>query len=164
MRKSMWVSALVAALTVGSVAAGEAQVRFGGQASIGSDSGLGLGGRLIFPLRADALGADGAIDGNYFFGGGSAVDSWIDANVNLRIPVPLTPEFSTRFGAGLNAAFVSFESGEVSTETDTEIGLNVLASVGLPANNFAPFLELRAVLGGAEQVVLTGGFTVGGSR
>jgi hypothetical protein len=156
---------LLAFLLIAAAAPVSGQVHFGPQASAGSDSGVGLGGRLVFPLRTGLLGIDGAIDGNYFFGGGSAVDSWFDANFNIRVPVPVARDFTTRIGAGLNAAFISRAQVEPgSTSTDTELGLNLLASVGLPRNWLAPFVELRAVVGGAEQAVLTAGFTLGPRR
>jgi hypothetical protein len=146
------------------VAPATGQVHVGPQVSAGSDSGLGLGGRIVFPLRAEILGIDGVIGGNYFFGGGTAVDSWIDANFNVRVPVPLARDFTTRIGAGLNTTFISIEQAAPGTTTDTEFGLNLLASLGLPEGRFAPFIELRTVLGGGEQVVLSGGFTVGQRR
>jgi len=149
-------------MSVGTTA--EAQVRIGPQASLGSDSGLGVGARLTFPLRTGALGIEGVLDSNYYFGGGSGVDSWIDANANVRVPIPLAQDFSTHLGAGVNTSFLSFESGAPSTETKAELGLNLLGTVGLPQSPFSPFGELRVVVGGAEQVVLTGGFSVGGNR
>lgn len=138
-----------------------AQVSFGPQLSLGTDSDFGLGARLVFPLRTEALGIDGVIDGNYFFAG-DEVDSWLDANFNVRLPLPLAEAFDTRIGAGLNATFISLEgTGSPSSETNTDLGLNVLGAVDFPRGRMTPFGELRVIIGGAEQVVLTGGFTFG---
>jgi len=159
-RKLMFIAILL--VLSGGVTAADAQIRLGPQLSLGTDSGLGLGGRLVFPLRVGVLGMDGAFDGNYFFGGGTGVDSWVDLNANVRIPVPIARDFTTRIGAGVNATFISFDQpGTPTTSTETDFGFNLLGSIGLPERRLAPFAEVRAVLGGASQVVLTGGFTVG---
>jgi hypothetical protein len=141
-----------------------AQVHVGPQVSVGSDGGLGLGARIVFPLQRANSFFDGTFDGNFFFGGGSAVDSWIDTNFNLRVRVPVARDFTTRIGAGLNTTFISTEQSSPGTSTSTKFGLNLVASAGLPAGRMAPFIELRTVLGGNEQVVLAGGFTLGTRR
>lgn len=156
-----------AVVLAGGAGDARAQLNVGPQLSIGTDSGVGLGGRLGFPLRTGALGLDGVLDGNYFFGGPTGVDSWIDANVNLRIPIPLAEDFTTRLGAGVNFAFISFEQAGPTTRTDTEVGLNVLATIEFGRRGIAgvtPFGELRVVAGGAEQVVFTGGILFGPRR
>lgn len=140
-----------------------AQVHVGPQLSLGTDSGAGLGARILFPLRRDVVGLEGALDGNYFFGGGDLVDSWIDVNANLRLPIPIARDFTTRIGAGLNLTFISIESpGGPTSDTDSEVGLNLLAAIEGSRGRIAPFGELRLVLGSAEQLVVTAGFTVGG--
>ncbi len=141
-----------------------AQIHVGPQLSVGSDSGVGIGGRAVFPLRRASSFIDGAVDGNYFFGGGSAVDTWLDTNFNVRLRVPVARDFATRLGAGVNATFLSTAPASPGTRTATRFGLNLVASAGLPEGRFAPFLELRAVVGGSEQVVLAGGFTLGPRR
>jgi hypothetical protein len=163
MRHIAWIAALMMAGTAG-VSDAAAQVQAGPQLSLGTDSGLGVGGRLVFPLRTGALGLDGAIDGNYFFGGGEGVDSWIDGNVNVRLPIPLARDFTTRIGGGINATFLSFDTSGPTTASDSEFGLNLLASIGKPEGRLGPFVEARIVFGGAEQLVVTGGFTFGGNR
>ncbi len=162
MRRIATVVACTAAL-LSPAAQASGQVKFGPQLSVGTDSDLGLGARLVFPLRTDALGVDGVLDGNYFFGGGSAVDSWIDTNANLRLPIPLAEDFVTRLGAGVNVAFISLDSPGVTNSTETEVGLNLLAGIEIP-RAVTPFLELRLVVGDADQVVVTGGFTFGRGR
>jgi hypothetical protein len=142
-----------------------AQVHVGPQLAIGTDSGLGLGGRLVFPLRVGILGMDAFFEGNYFFGGGRAVDSWIDTNANVRIPIPIARDFTTRIGGGLNMSFISLRGPtEPTTVSEREFGFNLLAGISLPHGHLAPFGEVRVVAGGAAQLVLTGGFTVGPRR
>jgi hypothetical protein len=151
----------IAALLPAVPAAG--QLSFGPQLSYGNDSDLGIGARLIFPLRTQALGIDGVIDGNYFFPGdvnGSGVD-WLEANVNVRLPIPLAEQFRTLIGAGLNVSSISVDLTGVSSESDTEVGLNLLGAAEFPRGAITPFGEFRVIIGGAEQVVLTGGFTFG---
>jgi hypothetical protein len=141
----------------------DAQVYGGPQVSVGTDSALGVGARMIFPLRSTRLGVDGAFDGNFFFGGGSLVDNWIDVNLNGRLPIPLSPDFTMRLGTGLNATFISLaEQTGVTTELDTELGWNILLSVERPEGRVGPFAEARLILGGAEQLVFTAGYTFGG--
>jgi len=165
LRPTILIAALLLALTSATTAPASAQMHLGPQASLGTDSGAGLGARLLFPLRAGILGVEGGIDGNYFFGGGRDVDSWVDVNVNVRIPVPLARDFRTRIGAGLNATFISlYQTGTPTTSTESDVGVNLLGSIELPERRLSPFAELRVVVGGSEQVVLTGGFTVGPAR
>jgi len=164
LRPTILITALVIALTSATLPA-SAQMHLGPQASLGTDSGAGLGARLLFPLRVGIFGMEGGIDGNYFFGGGRDVDSWVDVNVNVRIPVPLARDFRTRIGAGLNATFISlYQPASPTTNTESDVGLNLLGSIELPERRLSPFAELRVVVGGSEQVVLTGGFTVGPAR
>ncbi len=152
-----------------SLAAPEAQgqLRFGPQVSAGSDSGAGIGARATFPLRVGIGPLDGAIDASY--ASPSGVKSWIQTNVNARLQVPLAADFGTVIGAGLNASFISAEVGPgPTTETDTQFGLNLLGGISYPREGIlggrvVPFTELRGVVGGAEEVVLTIGLTFGGA-
>ena len=155
--------AAVVVLTALAAGRADAQVGYGAQASLGTEGGLGLGARLIFPLIVSPLGMDGTLDANYFFGGGDAIDNWIETNANVRLPIPLSREFETRVGTGVNATFLTFDLPEDS-DTEAEIGINLIGSLSLPQHALAPYAELRAVLGGAEQVVITAGISVGGRR
>jgi hypothetical protein len=158
---------LLGGLAVAALAApAQAQLQIGPQLSVGSDSGLGVGGRLTFPLRRAAIGLHGVIDANYFTGGGEGVDSWIDSNLNLRFPLPIAEGFDLLLGGGLHFSFLSFGGdGPAEGETDTNVGFNVLSAIEIPRGFVVPFFELRAVVaGGAEQVVFTGGVVFGGAR
>ncbi len=142
-----------------------AQLRFGPEVAVGSDSGFGMGVRGVFPLRVGGP-LDGVIDALYSTPSGT--DSWIQTNANVRLAVPLSPAFITTVGVGLNASFISFDDGsDPTTDTDTLFGMNVLGGVAYPREGVLggrarPFAELRAVIGGAEEVVLTVGLTFGG--
>ncbi len=63
------------ALLLAGALPGNAQLTFGPHIGVGSDSGLGLGAQAAFPLRVDFGFIDGSLDGTYFLGGDSAVDS-----------------------------------------------------------------------------------------
>lgn len=141
-----------------------AQVQVGPQFSLGTDGGAALGGRLSFPLRTGALGILGSIDASYFTGGGEGVDKWIEANANVRFPIPLAEDFQTRLGAGLNITHLSFEPiGEgATTRSETRAGLNVLGALEFPRGFVTPFAEFRVVATGpAQQLVATVGILFG---
>lgn len=146
---------------------GNAQLHFGPHVAAGSDSGFGLGAQAAFPLRVGPGFMDGSLDGTYFLGGGSAVDSWLDANLNVRMVIPLAADFSTRVGGGLNASFISLDTpGTPTTDTETEFGLNLLFGLEYPRDGILggraiPYGEVRAVIGGSEQVVFSAGLLFG---
>jgi hypothetical protein len=153
------------ALWLSSAAQASAQIHVGPQLSLGTDSDFGLGGRIVFPLRVGALGVDGAIDGNYFFGPGTGIDSWIDTNANVRIPIPVARDFTTRLGAGINFTFISIDvPGSPTSTSESEVGLNLLGTIEFSRGHIAPFADVRLIVGGGEQLVLTAGFTIGPRR
>jgi hypothetical protein len=145
-----------------------AQPLFGPQLSYGTDGDLGIGARVFAPLTALAFGVEFTGSADYFFGDEAAgVDvSWIDLNAGIIAPVSIAPSFRPYLGGGLNLAFVSAESDEepVFETTDTDLGINILAGWRGATTNFTPFLEVRGVIVGQEQVVFTAGVTFGGAR
>ena len=163
MRRSWYAAVMIVTLSAWAAPA-RAQVHVGPQLSLGTDSGFGVGGRLEFPLRTGFLGLDGVIDGNYFFGGGTDVDSWIDTNLNIRLPIPIARDFTTRIGGGVNATFISAESGAPASTIESQFGLSVLGQVGRRFGWFGLFAETRFVFVGAEQLVLTAGVTFGAAH
>lgn len=164
------VAGLILAAPLLSGGALEGQVHVGGQFALASDSGVGLGARLVFPLRPERLRLDGAMDINHYPSPGSGVDNWNELNLNARLPLPVSDRFVTRVGAGLNLAFVSTESVPGSAgESRTDAGLNLLAAVEFSRGRFSrgrviPFVETRLVLGDRSQAILTGGVTLGSPR
>jgi hypothetical protein len=147
-----------------------AQVHLGGQFVLASDAGVGLGARLVFPLRPEAIRLDGVVEANHFLSPGSALDGWNELNLNARVPIPVSDRFVSRVGGGLNLAFLSTEAGPGRTgETRTEAGLNLLGAVEfsrgrLSRGRVVPFAEARLALGERSQVVFTGGLTLGSPR
>ncbi len=141
-----------------------AQATFGPQLSWGTDSDLGLGARIWAPLSgAPPFSFTGSAD--YFFGDerpGTDV-SWVEVNGGIVLPVSLAPTFRPYLGGGLNLAFVSvdFEEDPALDRSDVDIGLNLLGGWQGDPSRFRPFLEVRAVVGGTQQLVLTAGVFFG---
>lgn len=168
MKRWAWITIVTGALA-GAVA-GEAEAQaFGPQLSYGTDSSLGIGVRMFMPLTGTVSGVDLLGSADYFFGDEPrGVDiSWIELNGGLSIPVVLSDNFRPYLGAGLNLAIVSYsyELDPDLDDTETELGINVIAGWQSPRSiGFRPFVEVRGVVGGAEQVVFTAGLTVGGGR
>jgi hypothetical protein len=162
-RRAGPLSLLPLLLCLATAAPAGAQIQLGPQLSVGSESDFGFGGRLVFPVNfLQSVGLHGVIDGSYFTGGGEGIDSWIDVNTNVRVPIPLSPSFELHVGGGINFSFISFETpGAPTSESDTGVGLNVLGGLDAPFSFVTPFLELRAAITGEEQVVLAAGVTFG---
>lgn len=145
-----------------------AQPLFGPQLSYGTDADLGIGARVYAPITALAFGVEFTGSADYFFGDEApGVDvSWIDLNAGVIVPVSIAPAFSPYLGGGVNLAFVSFESEEEADldRSDAQLGINILAGWRSETTNFTPFLEVRSVIAGQQQVVFTAGVAFGGAR
>jgi hypothetical protein len=149
----------------------QGQVAFGPQISWGDDADLGVGARVVFGLPQLYAGLEGIISADYFFpdcGGGFGGDdfdcTWIEINANGVIPVPLGEgSFNPYVGGGLNIARVSV-SFMGQSDSNTELGLNVLGGLKFPMGSFTPFVEAKFTLSGGEQFVLSGGLLFGGGR
>jgi hypothetical protein len=132
---------------------------FGAELDWGSDTDVGIGARVVFPLRAIAprTPIDGIVSFNYYFPSGPAgvnVDFWeLNGNVAYRFRVPRS-SLGPYAGGGLNIGHAS--GGGAS---DTKPGLNLLAGTTfkLTGSTLLPFAELRGVIGDFDQVVLSGG-------
>jgi hypothetical protein len=162
MRKAVMFTLALGAMAACAMPA-RAQVQVGPQLSLGTDAGLGLGARLVFPLRTGALGIRGSLDGNYFTGGGTEVDGWIDTNANVSLPIPIAQDFDLRLGAGLNVTHLSYEGGGATSRSETKAGLNLLGAIEFPKGIMTPFGELRVVATGpAQQLIFSAGVTFGG--
>lgn len=145
---------LVALLGAGEL---RGQVAFGAQAAWGSDTDLGIGGRVLGNI--EQVNLEGVGEFNLFFPDGD-VDFWeINANLFYHFHLEDTPSVLPYVGGGLNIAHVS-----VGGAGDTEAGVNLAGGVRFPtAGEWAPYLELRAAGVGADtdQLVLTGGILIG---
>lgn len=146
------------------------QFRFGPQASYGTDSEIGVGGRAILGFPAiPGFGTIASFD--YFFpnvpeGGDESFDYW-ELNANLFYAFPVSDaSVEPYFGAGLNLARALIsEPTNGDDDSQTEVAFNLLAGIEFPMTGLSPFVEVRVELGGDEsfpvrgenQVVITGG-------
>lgn len=141
--------------------ASDAQISIGGQGSWGDRRDWGLGGRLTWDLspRGTPLAIIGAFD--WFF---QQVPVTIDAeyweiNVNaVYIQSIYSPEAVSYVGGGLNIARIKEErrTGGVIVN-DTKYGANLVGGTRYKLGRIAPFFELRYIIKGGEQFVLTAG-------
>ena len=162
MRKTLLPLAFLVLLGAGAAPL-PAQVQFGGQASWGDDTDLGIGGRVAFGLSSLAPGTplEGHASFDYFFPDeppGTDLSYWeINANLVYLIPGVRGP-VAPYVGGGLNVAHASVDVGLLSA-SDTQAGLNLVAGTKfkLRASRMTPFAELRLELSGGEQFVLAGG-------
>lgn len=131
----------------------EAQMAIGPQASWGSESDVGVGGRVLVNLPNTNLEA--VVSGEVFFPDGDA--DWIDVNANLFYHFHLadTPTVMPYLGGGLNVARLTFNG------STTEAGLNLGGGIRFPGVRMSPFLEARAVISDADQFVVSAGILFG---
>ena len=150
--------AIVALMGVGDL---QGQVGFGAQANWGSETDFGVGGRVLIDLGQAVPGLGIAGDFNYFFpddeGSQDDLNFWeINGNAQYAFPIE---ESSVRpyLAAGLNVSRT--EVGDIG---NSEVGLNLGGGIKFPAGSVTPYIEGRAVVSDADQVVVTGGILFGG--
>jgi len=133
----------------------EAQVALGIQGNWASEAELGVGARVLANVGGSNFEVVGS--GDVFFPD-SDID-WLDINANLfyHFHLPDSPSVMPYVGGGVNFARIS---GNGST---TETGMNLGGGIRFPSQ-VTPFIEFRAVIGGAEQFVVTGGLLWGPTR
>jgi hypothetical protein len=137
------------------------QVSLGPELSFGGDTDLGVGGRVLANVTSlEHWDFVGTFD--VWFpddGPNNDVSAW-EANGGLayNFLVEDTNVFPYA-GAGLNVFHVSVDNFDSpgGGADDTDLGLNVFGGIKFPASSVTPFAEVRAVLEGADQVVITGG-------
>lgn len=85
---------------------------------------------------------------------------WWDFNANLFYHFHLVnaPTMVPYLGGGVNVARLSSNNFE-----NSEAGLNLGGGLRFPGD-ITPFIELRAVVSGSDQIVLTGGVLFGPTR
>lgn len=136
-----------------------AQVRLGPQLSFGDDTDIGIGARVVVNAGAsqrwDFIGTF-----DVFFpddGPNNDVSYW-EANGNLayNFGVEGAPSLLPYAGAGLNISHVSIDNASGNFD-DTDLGINLFAGTQFQSQSVTPFAELRVVVEGADQLVLTGG-------
>jgi hypothetical protein len=139
-----------------------AQISLGGQGSWGDRRDWAVGGRLTWDLspRGTPLAFIGAFDW-FFLQAPRTIDAeYWEVNVNVAfIQSVYRPEAVSYLGVGLNVATIKEErkaDGEVLLD-DTDYGVNLLGGTRYKLGRFAPFFELRYIIEGGEQFVVTAG-------
>lgn len=165
MTRILRVAIVSALLSVVPVAA-RGQLAVGANLNLGSDSDVGIGARLLVGLGEAIPNVEGIGSFDYFFPGGNL--DWWEVNANLTVPVSITSGFQPYLGGGLNVTNTSMDivdaTPEFGDEGETDIGLNILGGLKLPASGATPFVELRTTIGGGSQVVLSAGLLFGSVR
>jgi outer membrane protein X len=140
---------------------------FGLQLDYGTQTDFGIGGRAVFGLQSLFPGTplDGIVSFDYYFPSvpsgapaGSSAHFWeINGNLAYRLRVPARSSFRPYLGGGLNIAHSSGSAGTVSGSS-TDADLNILGGTTFKVRGeLTPFLDIRGVVGNANQVVFTGG-------
>lgn len=164
---------LASAFVLASAAPAESQVYLGAEANWAQDFDLGVGLRLDVPV--EAVHEQFWITGSfiYFFPGESSeglpgvqadIEYW-EANANARFRIETADGgFTPYIGSGVNLAnvsgTVSIAGAGSTSQSDTKIGLNLLAGVEFGRGPSRPFLEGRFEVGGGEQFVVAGGISI----
>lgn len=163
----VWRVMTAAVFVLGINTADAAAQAVGIQGNWGSDTELGIGARVEFGLP-NLITSEGPLSNTFLIGSFDwffpdfcdNVDdcSYWELNTNLAVPITAST-VDPYAGLGLNIGRVS-----VAGFSDTEIGLNLLGGLRFRLGGLSAFGEGRAVVGGVEQLVLTLGVLVGGTR
>jgi outer membrane protein X len=137
---------------------------FGLQLDVGTQTDFGIGGRAVFGLQSLFPGTplDGILSFDYYFPSGApaggSLHFWeINGNLAYRLRVPARSTLRPYLGGGLNIAHTSASAGGASGSS-TDADLNILGGTTFRVQGeLTPFLEIRGVVGNANQVVFTGG-------
>jgi hypothetical protein len=158
----MRIRAIVAVLALAMLAgpaAADAQVRFSGELSYGSEMDVGIGARLLANIKTlERWDFVGSFD--WFFPSepvGQDRSYW-EINGNMAYNFPLAQSTVVPYaGAGLNIGHMSVEFDDASGASDTDLGLNLFGGTRFGKGPVVPFAELRFTVEGGDQVVITGG-------
>jgi len=155
MRRVLVLAALASTLASTALVfhAGEvrAQTTFGAQAMFGSETDLGIGGRLQVPLGPQVpLDFQGGV--NLFFPDGPGEYFEVNANLWYDIPTSGATNVVPYVGGGINLGHQ-----RISGFSDTDVGLNLGGGARFVFANTTPFIEARFVVSGSEQFVIGGG-------
>lgn len=170
--RAVWM-ALAVVVSAAAAAPASAQ-RFGVHANWADDVDFGIGARM--EVDAQGLFTDdepfsrtfflGSFD--YFFPDCGSFDcNYWEINAGLAIPI-IAADIDPYVGAGINIASFGYDE-DLPDEfdfggSDTDVGLNLLGGIRFPLGNLSAFGEGRLELGGGEQLVLSFGVMLGGSR
>ena len=157
LRGILTVTALSVLVFTGPRAA-QAQALFGAELLFGTETNVGLGGRVHVDLEPGVPNLELMGSFDLFFPDGPT-DYWeINGNVWYRIETSGSSRALPYVGGGLNIGHRSREG----FDDDTDLGLNLGGGVRFPFENTTPFLEARFTIGGEEQLVIGGGVLFGG--
>lgn len=168
MKKLMFMVAAFMCLI--GVQTGQAQVSFGPQLAWSDAVDLGLGARVEFGL-ADLFGIEDGVfanlyasaSGTYFFPEcpGSSC-SLVELNPNAVVPFEMDATVTPFVGAGLHLARSKWSVPDASiSDTDTDVGLNILGGIKFPIGNLGGFAEGNFGISGAEHFTLSAGVLFG---
>ncbi len=129
------------------------QTAFGVQGNWGSEADFGVGARVL--ANIPNVNLEAVVSANIFFPDNDV--DWLDFNANIFYHFH-TPGANVLpyLGGGLNVTRLS-----VSEFSTTETGLNLGGGIRFPRPGLTPFVEARAVLSDADQLVLTFGVLFG---
>lgn len=135
-------------------------VDLGPQILYGGDTDLGVGGRVIVNLESlpnwDFLASfnvwfpddSGSVDVSAWEGNADLAYNFLIEDVNSIFPY---------VGAGLNIFHVSVDTTGEGDFDDTDLGVNLFGGTKFTAGSLTPFVEVRVVIEGSDQVVLAFG-------
>jgi hypothetical protein len=136
----------------------QAQALFGAEVLFGTETDVGIGGRVHVDLGSGVPNLEFQGGFALFFPDGPA-DYWeINGNVWYRIETRGDSNVLPYVGGGLNIGHHDRDD----FEGDTDLGLNLGGGVRFPFQNTTPFLEARFTVGGEEQFIIGGGVLFGG--
>lgn len=169
MGRKLWAALSTGALVALVGAADlQGQVAFGAQANWGSEADFGVGGRILLDLGEAVPGLGFAGDFNYFFpdDADDADFDWWEINGNGHYAFQIEDaSVAPYLLGGLNITRIDFDEevpGFDFSASTTEVGLNLGGGIKFPGGSITPFVEGRAVISDADQVVVTGGILFGG--
>lgn len=163
--------AAIAMLLGVSPAAGQAHL--GAELAYANDLDLGVGLRIDVPVEAvhERFHVTGSF--LYFFPGESSdeipgvsadIEYWeVNANGRFRIAnddANLTPYIGAGLNIGRLTGSVDISGVGGTSESSTELGLNLLGGLEFGRGPSRPFVEGRFEVGGGEQFIIAGGITI----
>ena len=135
----------------------------GAQLSFGDDAQLGIGPRVLTPLKSVHPRVRAVYSFDYFFpdskGDDGDRDYWEIAGSLVRDV--RVRKMRSYVGLGAVIARSSVSESAARTSSRTTLGLNLVGGLKFPESNYTPFVEARA---GGRQFVLAGGVLIPRSR
>jgi hypothetical protein len=146
-----------------------AQVRIAPSLSWGEDAELAVGARLLMSMsrilsseadRGLASKIDLVVPFDWFVDCSDC--TYFEVTPGLIVPLTVK-DVGPYLGVGVNIARLSVDSSG-RDESDVSVGLGLSGGILFPVGDFVAFGEARTALGGREQIVISIGLQVGGTR